>query len=426
MKLVFHGAAKEVGRSCIELQTRGDRYLLDAGLKFREGGFSYPEKIVNLPDIDGLFITHSHLDHTGALPLFEHYKIICPIYCTKLTYAITKVLLKDSYKIARIRNLHPAYNKTDLRRIHKDVRFVKYDREYKHRKVRFTFKNAGHVPGSAMVLLEAEGKKILYTGDAKLRTTELVKGPDLNELKDIDVLIIESTYGSRDLPDRVETRKKFLDKIEDVTNRGGSVLIPVFSFGRAQDVLIMLAERKFNAPIYFDGMCKKITHWVLSTPDPYVNNRPILDRMYNHQAIHVGSEKHRSYALSQQGIYVTTSGMMQGGPVLSYLKEMWHDPRDAILLTGFQCKRTNGRHLLEEGYVYLDGWRTYVKCDVEKYDFSGHADKEDLKEMIKVINPRTLIIQHGDPDAVEELRSWAEKENKYKVYAPELGQEIEV
>ena len=425
MKLVFHGAAKEVGRSCIELQTQGDRYLLDAGIKFKEGGFAYPEKIVNLPDVDGLLISHAHLDHTGALPFFEHYKIICPIYCTKLTYVITKVLLKDSYKIARIRNLHPAYNKTDLHEVEKDVRFVKYDKEYKHRKIKFTFRNAGHVPGSAMILVEAEEKKILYTGDTKLRTTELVKGA-FTDYKDIDVLIIESTYGVRELPDRNELRKKFLDKIEEVINKGGSVLIPVFSLGRSQDILIMLAQRKFKVPIYFDGMCKKITNRILGVNDPYVNNRKILEEMFNKKVIHIGSEKHRRHALSQQGIYVTTSGMMQGGPVLSYLNEMWHDPKHAILLMGFQCKRTNGRHLIEEGYVYLNGWRTYVKCSVEKFDFSGHADKEDLKEIIRRINPKKLVIQHGDSEAVEQLRSWAEKENKYVVYAPEIGEEIEV
>jgi len=425
MKLVFHGAAKEVGRSCIELQTQGDRYLLDAGIKFKEGGLAYPEKIINLPDIDGLFISHSHEDHAGALPLFEHYKIICPIYCTKLTYAISKILLKDSYKIARIRNLHPAYTKVDLKEVEKDVRFVKYDKEYKHRKINFTFKNAGHVPGSSMILIEAEGKKILYTGDTKLKTTELVKGA-FTDYKDIDVLIIESTYGNRILPNREKVRKNFLDKVEEVIARGGSVVIPVFALGRAQDALIMLEERKFKVPIYFDGMCKKITSRILTFNDKYVNNRNILDYMFNKKTIHIGSPKHRSHAMSGQGIFVTTSGMIQGGPVMSYLKEMWHDPRNAILLMGFQCKRTNGRHLVEDGFVYIDGWKTYVKCEVERYEFSGHADQEDLKEMVRKIKPKRVVFQHGDPEAVENLRSWAEKENKYIVYAPEIGEEIDL
>jgi len=425
MKLVFHGAAKEVGRSCIELQTQGDRYLLDAGIKFKEAGFAYPEKIINLPDIDGLLISHAHLDHTGALPLFEHYNIICPIYCTKLTYVLTKVLLKDSHKIARIRNLHPAYNNTDLHKLEKDVRFVKYDREYKHRKINFTFRNAGHVPGSAMILIEAEGKKILYTGDTKLRTTETVKGA-FTDYHDIDVMIIESTYGARELPDRAELKKKFLDKIEEVINRGGSVLIPVFSLGRAQDILIMLAERKFKAPIYLDGMCKKITNRILTISDPYVNNLGVLDEMFNRRVIHVSSEGHREQAMSNQGIFVTSSGMLQGGPVLSYLKEMWHEPKNAVLLTGYQCKRTNGRHLMEEGYIYLEGWRTYVKGEIEKFDFSGHADKNDLKEIIRRVHPKKLIIQHGDPEAVAEIGKWAGQETHSKVYMPELGEEIEV
>ncbi len=213
MKLIFHGGAKEVGRSCIELQTQGDRYLLDAGIKFKEGGFEYPDKVIDYPDIDGLIISHAHLDHSGALPLFEHYNIICPIFCTRLTLALTKILLKDSYKIERIRNLHPAYNNTDLKKVEKSVTLLDYDKLITHRKINFILRNAGHVPGSAMTLIEAEGKKILYTGDTKLKTTEVMKGA-FTDYQDIDVLIIESTYGARELPDRNELKKKFLDKIE--------------------------------------------------------------------------------------------------------------------------------------------------------------------------------------------------------------------
>jgi putative mRNA 3-end processing factor len=425
MKLVFHGAAREVGRSCIEIHTQGERYLLDAGIKFKEGGFEYPENVINMPDIDGLIISHAHLDHTGALPLFEHYNIICPVFCTKLTYALTKILIKDSYKIERIRNLHPAYNKTDLRKLGKSVRLVNYDTEYKHRKIKFMLKNAGHVPGSAMILVEAEGKKLLYTGDIKIKTTELVKGA-FTDYTDIDTLITESTYGARELPDRAELKKKFLNKVEDVVEKGGSVLIPVFSLGRAQEILLMLAERKFKAPIYIDGMCKKITNKILTITDPYLNNIPVLDEMYNKKIIHVGSERHRKRVMAQQGIFVVTSGMLQGGPVLSYLADMWHDPKHAVLLTGYQCKRTNGKHLIEEGFVYLNGWRTQVKCQIEKYDFSGHADANDIKEMIQKINPKRLIIQHGDEEAVEEIRKWAEQQGKYMVFAPSVGDELEV
>jgi putative mRNA 3-end processing factor len=425
MKLIFHGAAKEVGRSCIELQTQGERYLLDAGIKFKEGGFEYPAAITNLPDIDGLFISHAHLDHTGALPLFEHYNIICPVFCTKLTYALTKIMLKDSYKIARIRNLHPAYNNIDFKKLEKGVRFLQYDKEYKHRNIKVMLRNAGHVPGSAMIEIEAEGKKIVYTGDTKLKTTEMVKGA-FTDYTDIDTLIIESTYGNRVLPDREGIKKRFLDSVEEVLKTGGSVLVPAFSLGRSQDILVILSERKFKAPIFYDGMCAKIANKILSIDDAYVNNKKVLDRMVNNVVVHVSSKKRRDRVIKQQGIFVTTSGMIQGGPVISYLKEMWHDPKNAVFLTGFQCKRTNGRHLLEEGFVYLDGWKTIVKCRIDKFDFSGHADQNDLKEIITRINPKRIIFQHGDPEELMAIFEWASEKGKYKVHAPELGEEIEI
>jgi len=423
MKLIFHGAAKEVGRSCIELQTGGDRYLFDAGIKFKENGFEYPEAVMNLPDIDGLFISHAHLDHTGALPLFEHYKIICPVFCTKLTYALTKILLKDSYKIARIKNMHPAYGKVDLKKLEKDIRFVRYDQEYKHRQLKVMFRNAGHVPGSAMILVEAEGKKILYTGDTKLNTTEMVKGA-FTDYENIDLLIIESTYGSRVMTDRQQEKKRFLDEVERTIADGGSVLIPAFALGRSQDIIIMLSERKFKVPIYHDGMCKKMSRKIAESDDPYVNNKKQLVKAINGILTPISSPKRRESALKRQGIFVTTSGMLQGGPVLSYLKEMWHEPKNSILLTGYQCKRTNGRHLMEEGFVYLDGWKTMVKCHVNKFEFSGHADQASLKAMITKINPKKLVFQHGDPSEIATMKEWAEKQGKFQVIVPNIGDEI--
>jgi putative mRNA 3-end processing factor len=426
MKLRFHGAAREVGRSCIEIKTNGERYLLDAGIKFKEHGFEYPENVLNLPDIDGLFLSHAHLDHSGALPMFEHNNILCPIFCTKLTYELSKLLLKDSYKIARIRNLHPAYNKVDLKKVAKAVRFIRFDQPYKHRDVRFTYRNAGHIPGSAMIELEIEGKKILYTGDMKLKNSELMRGAN-TDYTNVHTLITETTYGNRGLPDREDVKRLFLERVEKTINRGGSVLIPVFALGRAQEILMYLSEKKFKAPIYYDGMCNKISKKILLIDDdPYVNNRKKLDLMVNKRAIHVNSEKRRQKALKGRGIFVTTSGMLQGGPVLSYLKEMWHDPKNSIYLTGFQCKRTNGRHLLEERYVYLDGWKTQVQCEVEKFDFSGHSDQEELKEFIRKIKPKILIFQHGDNDEIDAMKLWADKELKCKVYAPKVDDEIEI
>jgi putative mRNA 3-end processing factor len=276
-----------------------------------------------------------------------------------------------------------------------------------------------------MMELIIEGKKILFTGDLKLKQTGLLKGAHTS-FTDINTLIMESTYGNRGLPDREELKQKFLDRVESVVNNGGSVLIPVFALGRAQEILIMLSERKFKAPIYYDGMCNKISKKILLVDDPYVNNRKKLEFMINKKAIHVNSDKRRQRALKSKGIFVTTSGMLQGGPVLAYIKEMWHNPKNAIFLTGFQCKRTNGRYLYEEHFVYLDGWRTAVQCQVEKFDFSGHADQDELKEFVRAVKPKVLILQHGDDDQIDAMKAWAEKEMKCKVHAPEVGDEIDV
>lgn len=430
MKIEFHGAAAEVGRSCIEIFCDdGDRYLLDVGIKFKEDGFLFPDGVDDIGEVDGVFLSHAHLDHSGGLPLFEHKHLKGPIFCTKQTMAITKILLKDSFKIARIRNLHPAYSKTDLIQVKKDIKFVEFDKWYKHRNVRFMYLNAGHVPGSAMILLEIEGKRIFYTADFNTRKSELmfnaIPNHELQE-KPIDVLITESTYGNRELPDRKKLEKQFIKSIEKTLKKGGSVLIPVFGLGRAQETLLMLAKKQWPVKIYFDGMCKKVTKTILNTPSKYVDNKDVLAEMFFEKVEWVGSDKHRKDALRKQGIYVTTSGMVQGGPVLKYLENLWHDEKSKIMLMGFQCKRTNGRYLLDEKFVYLDGWKTYVKCEVEKYDFSGHVDREGIKDMLKKIRHKKVFFQHGDEEAVDLMKEWAKKNLKSEAYAPRIGDVFEI
>lgn len=425
MKLIFHGGAQEVGRSCIELQTKGDQYLLDAGVKFIPRGYAYPEDVFDHHTIDGLFLTHAHLDHSGALPLFEHRNLICPIFCTEETKTITKVLLKDSYKVARIRHLDPAFERIDLKKVNRATRIVQFDQLYNHRQLQFKFFNAGHIPGSASIWIKAENKTLLYSGDVNNSATGLMKEA-VPHYGPIDTLIVESTYGGVNHENREVLKQQFLDKIEAVLKRGGKVLIPTFALGRAQEILIMLSERNFPVPIYFDGMCVKITRKILRGTNAYLNQEKSLRRMLR-QAKTVRSQKRRNrIAAGSKAIFVCTSGMMQGGPVMHYLKHMWHDKRNAVLLMGFQVKHTNGWHLLNEGFVYLKGGKTEVLCEVQKYDFSGHADDEHLKEYIKAVNPRMLIVQHGDVHHGQNIVNWAKKNISGKVFFPAVGDQIDL
>ena len=431
MKLVFHGGAQDVGKSCIELATQNSRFLMDAGLKFKEHGFEAPFQVFDLPKVDALLLSHAHLDHSGALPLFEHYNLVCPIYATEQTRDLTTMLLKDSHKIARIKHLHPAYDKMDLKKVLRATNIVQFNKSYNVKNIEFKFINAGHIPGSAMILINVEGKKILYTGDFKLRSTELMKGAETDfdkllsdELKDVDILISETTYGGKTMPSHEEVEEEFLDRISQVITKG-SVVIPVFALGRAQDILMMLSKRKWNVPIYLDGLCVDITKTILQDDQSYLNKRQVLSEMYNRRVEHVKKEKKRMQIIGNHAIFVTTSGMLQGGPILAYLDNMWGNPNNAVFMTGYQCKRTNGQLLLDEGYIYLNGWKTIVKCQVQKFSFSGHADDPQIRELISKINPRHLILQHGDPENSMIVKEWAELNLSCKVYVPKVGDTIE-
>jgi putative mRNA 3-end processing factor len=157
-----------------------------------------------------------------------------------------------------------------------------------------------------------------------------------------------------------------------------------------------------------------------------VKNKEVLARMFYDVVKAPISQDDRNAIATKPGIFLTTSGMLQGGPVLHYLKHLWHDPQSAVFLSGYQCKRTNGRLLLDEGVVYLKGWRTKVHCQVEKFDFSGHSDRKALEEYIRAVNPKTLICQHGDSESVDALSQWASKELGIQTYAPSILDEIDI
>jgi putative mRNA 3-end processing factor len=425
MRMIFHGAAGEVGRSCIELQTGNDRFLLDCGLKFHEAGFDYPAKVFQAQGLQGVFLSHAHLDHSGGLPFFHHYRMLCPIFCTQETKLITQILIKDSHKIARIRHLSEAFTDLDIKDVYQNMQIVHFNQTKQFRSVRHTFYNAGHIPGSASIKIEVEGRSILYTGDYNTRTTQLMQPADPHTWGDVDIMITECTYGHRDLPDREKLEQEFLDLIELVTKRGGRVLIPVFAVGRAQEILVMLAKRTWSVPIYLDGMAKKVTRAVLECDDPYVLNRQRLSTVFG-KVQFVASDENRVRVSNNPGIFVTTSGMLQGGPAIHYLEQMWSDKKSAVFLTGYQVKGTNGWMLDNEKTAYIGGYRTKVQCEVQRFDFSGHLSGEDLKQAILAARPRILIFNHGNHEATDAMAAWAKENVQCEVLTPEVGDEVTI
>ncbi len=425
MQLIFHGGAQEVGRSCVEVRTGNDRYLLDCGLKFHEGGYDYPAKVFQSEAIDAVFISHAHLDHSGGLPFFEHYKLNCPIIMTEETKSMVKTLLEDSQRIADFKHMVKAFTDEDLEEIFDEIRLENFDTEKRFKTIKYKFLNAGHIPGSATIKMETEKISLLYTGDYQTVETNLMQGADPHTWGEVDVLITESTYGDKDHTPRKETEENFLDKVEEVLARGGRVLVPVFAVGRAQEILLLLSRREWDVPIYMDGMARKITKSIYQGNSPYVKGRKkmheMMDNIYG-----IKNRTKREAIAEKPGIFVTTSGMLQGGPAMTYLEHLHSDPKSAVLLTGFQVQNTKGWYLKNKKTVKFQGQITEVACEVQSYEFSAHLPMSEIQRVVKSVKPKVLILMHGSPEGIQILKQWAEKDSGCKVYAPHVGDQIDI
>lgn len=419
MQFVFHGAGKEVGRSCISIN---GEILLDAGLKITESGTEYPSYF-DVTKIKNVLISHAHLDHTGALSVFNHAGLQCPIYATKMTKQTTDILLQDSFHIELLTHTHPGYSKENIRTVLQHFRDVEYNKIYPlANDCTVQFLDAGHIPGSASILLTYKKKKILYSGDVNWQSTFLLEGAHYN-LQNVDVMITECTYGDRGHPDRKDTERRFLESVQTTLNKGGSVLLPAFAVGRAQELIILLSKSKIDVPIYLDGMARKVTDLYLSMPQ-YTKDAPLL-KQAKKKVQYIMSELDRKKVLEEPSIIITTSGMVTGGPVMEYLKMMFFEPKHTILLTGYQGDGTNGRLLLTERCAYIDGKKVQWTGTIEQFDFSAHAGQSDLLSAVQRMKPKVLILNHGDEIAIQTM---LEKTKKIvsKVYAPNVDEVLEL
>ncbi|CAB3288489.1 RNA-metabolising metallo-beta-lactamase 2 [Methanocaldococcus lauensis] len=427
MEIIFRGAALEVGRSCIEIKTDKSKILLDCGVKLGKT-IEYPILDESIRDVDKVFISHAHLDHSGALPILFHKKIDVPVVTTELTKKLIKILLKDMVKIAEFENKKILFNNHDVKETIRHTIPLNYKDKKYYKDFSYEFFNAGHIPGSASILLEYEekNKTILYTGDIKLRNTRLSKGADLSYIKDdIDILIIESTYGNSIHPDRKAVELSFIEKIKEILFKGGIALIPVFAVDRAQEILLILNDYNIDAPIYLDGMAVDVTKLMLKYKELLNEGYKMEECLKNVKLIEKSEDRVKAIEnLSKNGgIVVTTAGMLDGGPILYYLKLFMHDPRNALLLTGYQVRDSNGRHLIETGKIYIGENEVKPNLEVCLYNFSCHAGMDELHEIIKKVNPELLIIQHGEETQATVLRNWA-LEHGFDAIVPKLGEKI--
>jgi len=411
IQLTFLGATNEVARSAIVVDTGLERILFDYGSNINETPPLHPNPIPG--KLDAIFLSHCHLDHCGSLPLLFRNGQECPIYALDVTKKLSRVLLEDSMKIARKEGYDPGFDKKDVKTTIRSFVSIKYRQPIKLVRTKVTAFDAGHVPGSAGFLLQSENKNIFYTGDFNNSDTRLLKECDF-DLPSIDTLITESTYARRNHPDRKTTEAKFVEMVNDTCANDGVAVVSGFAVGRLQELLLVLHNYKVKWPVYIDGMAKRITKIINEFPELLKHYKEL--KKATEKITFVNTRK-RSKILKEPCVILTTSGMLNGGPVIDYIKKLHNKRNCSLFLTGYQVKGTPGRILVETGrYINSNvGLDLEMKMFVKQFDFSSHTGRDGLFKIIEKINPKKIFCIHGDNtvEFCEEL-----KEKGYNVIAP--------
>jgi putative mRNA 3-end processing factor len=417
MKITFKGASQEVGKSAFLIES-DVTLVLDAGMKIHEKN--------QVPDFsnlkaDAFILSHAHLDHSGAAPmLYKHHPL--PAFATYPTLPLVNLLWEDSEKIAQLNKKPLPYGRSDVKKINKHAMPLPYESEYTfYEGTTFKFIDAGHILGSAQILIENE-KNVLYTGDFNPGPTQLHAGAKAPKKK-VDVLITESTYAGNEHTPRDKLEKEFCSLVQDAVDHDLTVLVPAFAIGRAQELLCVLQSGRVNADISLDGMAKAVTQIMLDFPS-YLKNPTILRNAVK-KVRFMETHTQRQTAAKKPGIIISTAGMCDGGPVVSYVKALNHRGNGVVYLTGYQIPGSNGERLLKGEPFRFNGYSEKVNLPVKQFDFSAHASGSGLIEYAKKVNPEYIYCVHGDQEACKKLAEQLKKEG-FDALAPKTNQTVEI
>ncbi len=437
-KISILGAGQEVGRSAIMLNGGGKTLLMDSGIKVRDqdlGATGFPKVTPNMK-IDAAIVCHAHLDHSGYFP-FINKAYNCPIFATPPTQSLVELLISDAKKV----DPELPFSRDDIDKAFGSFITIPYGLEHTLGDIRFTLHDAGHIPGSALVEAKINGKRILYTSDFKYEDTRL--HTKAKQIEDVDVLIIESTYARRDHKSRKDVEKELVKTVKKTLHEGGNVLFPCFAVGRTQELAMVLRAHNFDVPTYIDGMGRTASEIIANYPRYLRNHGELREAVRN--LIPAGRDK--SIPTKKPSLIISTSGMMEGGPAITYLlnldkKLKEEEQQSAVVFTGFCVEETNGWFLQNKQMIYLKprnmqyGDQRHKKeqtqhkpkpiqigLNIVNHQLSAHAGKHELYEYIEKADPEKIICVHGDDTQgfASDLQA-----KGYDAVGPKNGETIEI
>ncbi|MFC1752438.1 beta-CASP ribonuclease aCPSF1, partial [Thermoproteota archaeon] len=434
IRMTYLGGARQVGRSCLFMQTPESRVLLDCGINIASDEEAYPyleAPEFKVDELDAVILTHSHLDHSGLLPYLFKFGYKGPVYCTAPTRDIAALLQLDLIKIMRSEGKEPIYSSEEVREFVKHTIILDYEEVTDITPdVRITLYNAGHMLGSAMVHLHVGNglHNLLYTADMKFARSQLLE-PAETRFPRLETLMLESTYGAKDavLPPVKEQDKILIDIIKTTIKRGGKILIPTLGSGRAQEVMILVEKlvregQLDQTPVFIDGMVWDITAIHTAYPE-FLNhnvrkqifhkdNNPFLSEIFKR----VGSNKERKQLIDEGGpcVIIATSGMLVGGPSVEYLKYLAEDKKNSLIFSCYQAEGSLGARIRggqKEVVMKVDvtGKPHVLKINMEvhKLEITGHSDRRELMNFVGRCQPKPkkVIINHGENTRCLDLAS---------------------
>ncbi|MFX1310356.1 MAG: beta-CASP ribonuclease aCPSF1 [Promethearchaeota archaeon] len=452
IRLTALGGFREVGRSCILMQTRDSNILLDVGLNVGNNNEKFPYFDVpefSIRDLDAIIISHAHLDHCGMVPFLYKYGYRGPVYCTLPTRNLSTMLQLDFVQICEKEGIPPPYSRRDVKTtvLHTvplswgKVTDIAPD-------IKLTLHNSGHILGSSIIHLHfgKGGFNFIYTGDFKFQKTRLLEKAAV-KFPRVEALLLEATYGGPQdrIPSRQDSERELRQILNSTLKRGGKVLIPVLAVGRAQELIIILEEFISKGlidrvPIFLDGLIAEATAVHTAHPDflssdlrekiLHQGKNPFLSEFFT--TISTPDER-LDVITGGPCIILATSGMLIGGPSVQYLRSLAEDKNNSLIFVSYQVNGTLGSRIQkgfrEFQYVDAKGRTQLVKLNINVFTlegFSGHSSRSQISQFLRRIQPRpkVVITNHGEESKCVSLSTMIHKKLRKATKSPKNRETI--